>query len=165
MLIIGHSISTYVFSFAQGDIRFVTLRRNPSLRLGGTWQAVHGVIEEGEKAFEAAARETLEETGLWPERFFRLEYVEQFYDHETDGIHMIPVFAAFAEGLPAVRVSQEHTAYEWCSLEETVGRFVWPSQKEAVRLIADGTAGWPEITEQLFELTGLLPRTGAAKAT
>ncbi len=159
-----HSVSIYVFSFFHREIRFLTLRRNPSLRLGGTWQAPHGAVEDGENASEAAARQALEEAGLSPERFFRLGYVEPFYDRDTDAVHLVPAFAAFADGLPAVRLSEEHTAYEWCSLEVTVRRFIWPSQKRVVRLIGEATAAWPEITDELLELTAFLARPGAAEA-
>ena len=123
--------------------------------LADTWQAVHGMIEPGEKAYDAAWRETVEETGLTPERFFRTDYVETFYSEGTDGVHLIPAFAAFVTGAPGALLSEEHTAHEWCSLEDAVDRFIWPSQRNAVRIIADACAGWPDVGVGMTEISGL----------
>ncbi len=150
------SVSVYVFSFVHGQARFLTLLRAPHLRLAGTWQAVHGRVHDGEKAYDAALREMQEETGLRPDRFFRLDFVELFYNEETDAVHVIPAFAAHVPNLPRPELSDEHTDFEWCDLDETLSRFVWPSQRKAVQLIADGVAPWPETSVELHDITGYL---------
>ena len=155
MQVVTGSISTYVFSMRRGRPEFLLLLRAPHLNLGGTWQAVHGMIEPDEKAYDSAWRETVEETGLTPERFFRSDFVESFYSEVTDGIHLIPVFAAFVEGTPEPVLSEEHTAWEWCHLEEAARRFVWPSQKRAIRIVAEATGGWPLIESGLTDVSGL----------
>jgi dATP pyrophosphohydrolase len=147
MDVITGSISTYAFTFDDdGEPRFLALLRAPGLLHEGTWQAVHGMIEPGEKAYEAAAREMVEETGLTPARFFNADYVERFYSVVTDAVHLAPAFAAFVDGMPAATVSEEHTDYAWCTLEDIVERFVWPAQKEAVHVIASAIARWPDLS-------------------
>jgi dATP pyrophosphohydrolase len=156
--VVTGSISTYVFTMRRGRPEFLLLLRAPHLNLAGTWQAVHGMIEPDEKAYDAAWREAVEETGLTPERFFRSDFVESFYSDATDGVHLIPAFAAFVEGAPEPVLSEEHTAWEWCHLEEGARRLVWPSQKHALRIIAEATAGWPDVGVGLTDVTALFIR-------
>jgi dATP pyrophosphohydrolase len=139
----------------HGRPHFLLLFRAPGLLHAGTWQAVHGMIEPNEKAYDAAWRETVEETGLTPERFFRSDYVETFYSEFTDGVHLVPAFAAFVTGAPGAAVSEEHTAYEWCTLDDALDRLVWPSQRGAVQVIVGATEPWPEIGRGLTEITGM----------
>ncbi len=158
MDVLTGSISTYVFTMLHGRPHVLLLFRAPGLLHAGTWQAVHGMVDPGEKAYDAAWRETVEETGLTPERFFKLDYVETFYSDFTDAVHLVPTFAAFVTGAPGVTVSEEHTAYEWCTIEDAADRFVFPNQRNAIELIASSTAGWPEVTGSLREMTGMLQR-------
>jgi dATP pyrophosphohydrolase len=113
------------------------------------------MIDDGEKGYDAAWRETIEETGLTPERFFRTDYIETFYSESTDGVHLVPAFAAFVTGAPGVELSEEHTAYDWCGLDDALSRFVWPSQRAAIRLIAEATAGWPQVGITMSDITGM----------
>jgi 8-oxo-dGTP pyrophosphatase MutT (NUDIX family) len=152
------SVSTYMFTMLHGRPAFLALYRAKLLVHADTWQAVHGMIEPGEKAFDAAWRETIEETGLTPERFFKTDYVETFYSELTDAVHLVPAFAAFVPGAPAATVSPEHTAYEWCSVEDVLTRFIWPSQRQAVRVIAAACEPWPEIGEGMTEITDFFTR-------
>ena len=155
MDVVTGSISTYVFTMLHGRPAFLALYRAQRLLHADTWQAVHGMIEPGEKAYDAAYREMTEETGLVPERFFKTDYVETFYSEYTDAVHLVPAFAAFVTGAPGVTVSEEHTAYDWCALDDVLDRFIWPSQREAVRIIAKAVEPWPEIGHGLTEITGL----------
>jgi len=139
----------------HGRPAFLLLYRAPHLMLADTWQAVHGMIEPGEKAYDAAWRETVEETGLTPERFFRTDYVETFYSEGTDAVHLVPAFAAFVTGAPGAALSEEHTAHEWCSLEDAVDRFIWASQRNAVRIIAEACTAWPDVGVGITEISGL----------
>ncbi|MDP9236245.1 MAG: NUDIX domain-containing protein [Chloroflexota bacterium] len=145
MRVLTGSISTYVFSELHGRPVFLLLFRAPHLLHADTWQAVHGMIEPGEKAHEAARREMVEETGLEPQRFFLTGFVETFYSDATDAVHLVPAFAAFVSGAPGATVSDEHTAYDWCDLDDAVSRFVFPSQQQAARLIAEAAVDWPNV--------------------
>jgi dATP pyrophosphohydrolase len=156
MNVITGSISTYVFTMLHGRPAFLVLLRAPGLAHAGTWQAVHGMIDAGEAAYAAAWREMREETGLVPDRFFKTDYVESFYSEHTDAVHLVPAFAAHVAGAPAVTVSEEHTDYAWCQLDEALQRFVWPSQREAARIIADAAKWWPEVGIGLRDITPLV---------
>jgi 8-oxo-dGTP pyrophosphatase MutT (NUDIX family) len=158
MNILTGSISTYVFTMLHGRPAFLVLFRAPHLLNANTWQAVHGMVDAGEKAYDAAWRETLEETGLEPDRFFKLDYVETFYNEISDAVHLVPAFAAHVTGAPGARLSEEHTAYDWCDLEETLERFVWPSQREAVRIIAESVQPWPDVGAGMRDITGMFRR-------
>lgn len=160
MDVITGSISTYVFTMRRSRALFLALYRAPGLLHADTWQAVHGMIEPGEKAYDAAWRETIEETGLTPQRFFRTDHVEQFYSEHTDAVHLVPAFAAFVPDEPPAVVSEEHTAHEWCALDEVLQRFVWRSQREAARTIAEATASWPQIGAGMTEITGMPATVG-----
>jgi dihydroneopterin triphosphate diphosphatase len=155
MDVITGSISTYVFTMLHGRPAFLLLYRAPGLMHADTWQAVHGMIEPDEKAYDAAWREMVEETGLSPERFFRTDYIESFYSEFTDGVHLVPAFAGFVTGAPGATVSEEHTAYEWCTLEDALDRLVWPTQRRAVQVVVDAVAPWPEIAIGMTEITGM----------
>lgn len=157
MNVITGSISTYVFTIGgEGVPRFLALLRAPGLLHAGTWQAVHGMIEDGEKAYEAALRESVEETGLSAARFFKTDHVETFYSEWTDAVHLAPAFAAFVADASAPVLSEEHTDYAWCTADEIIERFVWPSQKQAVRVIAGAIASWPDVGEGMHDITALL---------
>jgi dATP pyrophosphohydrolase len=146
------SISTYVFSELHGRPVFLLLLRAPHLLHANTWQAVHGMIEPGETATGAARREMVEETGMQPQRFFVTDLVETFYSEHTDAVHLVPAFAAFVQGAPGATVSDEHTAYDWCDLDTAVSRLVFPSQQQAVRVIAEAAALWPDVSTGMREL-------------
>lgn len=152
MRVLTGSISTYVFTMLHGRALFLTLFRAPGLTQANTWQAVHGMIEGDEPAQAAARREMLEETGLSAERFFKVDCVETFFSELTDAVHLVPVFAAFVTGAPAAAVSAEHTAAEWCSLDDTMNRFQFRGQRDAVRTIAEAAKWWPDVTPALTEL-------------
>jgi dATP pyrophosphohydrolase len=146
------SISTYVFSVRDGRPLFLLLRRAPGLLHAGDWQAVHGMIDPGEKAYQAARREMVEECGLAPDRFFRLDGVETFYSEHTDAVHLVPAFAGHVEDAPAAVVSEEHTDFAWCGLEHALARLVFPSQRVAVQAIAAAVTAWPAVGAGLHEM-------------
>jgi dATP pyrophosphohydrolase len=146
------SISTYVFSIRVGRPLFLLLRRAPGLLHAGDWQAVHGMIDPGERAYEAARREMAEECGLAPERFFRLDGVETFYSEHTDAVHLVPAFAGYIASEPAAVLSEEHTAFAWCTLDDALARFVFPSQRAAVQTIAAAIAVWPAVGAGMHEM-------------
>ena len=160
MDVITGSISTYVFTMVRGRPLFLLLLRAPGLKHEGTWQAVHGMIEPNEKAYSAALRECVEETGLTPERFFRTAYVETFYGDQTDAVHLVPAFAAFVPEAPTPVLSEEHTDHVWLSLHDASVRFVFPSQRDAVQVIANAVHRWPDVDVGLHEMTEVSKASG-----
>jgi 8-oxo-dGTP pyrophosphatase MutT (NUDIX family) len=106
---------------------------------------VHGHIEAAERPAGAAERELEEETGLTPLRLYNLSRVELFYQHRTDEVALVPVFAAFVAGDATVRLGPEHDGFEWLSFAEARLRFAWPRERRAlddiVTLLESGSAG------------------------
>jgi dATP pyrophosphohydrolase len=120
-----------------GDEQWLMMLRAPHILLGGTWQMVSGTLEPGEKAYEAAARELWEETGLRPLHFYQASYVNRFYIAATDQIVLSPVFCAEVAPDAAVVLSGEHTDFAWVSWEEAMRRLPWPGQRESLAIIRD----------------------------
>lgn len=121
---------------AGGDEEWLVLRRAPGF-MGDTWQMVSGTIEGGEKAYQCAQRELLEETGLRPLHFYQASYVNRFYLAASDEIVLSPVFAAEVDPGAEVRLSEEHTHYEWVTWQEAMRRFPWPGQRKALAVIRE----------------------------
>jgi dATP pyrophosphohydrolase len=138
-------IDVYILRGVDPELELLILRRAPGGRCPGSWESVHGHIEAGEEPAAAAARELEEETGLIPERLYNLSRVEAFYQHRTDEVALIPVFAAFVARDAVVHMSREHDAFEWLSPMEAGARLAWPRERRAlediVALLHGGDAG------------------------
>ena len=125
---------------ADGGLHALTLRRATG-RSPGSWEAVHGHIESGERPAETAWREVIEETGLTPDRLYNLSRVESFYLHRMDAVALVPAFVAMVSGTPAVTVSNEHDRAEWLPIAEARARMAWPRCRRALDDIAELLAG------------------------
>jgi dATP pyrophosphohydrolase len=138
-------VDLYVLRRRQSEIECLVLRRAAGTRCPGSWETVHGHIEDGERPSQAALRELEEETGLSAERLYNLSRVETFYQHRLDEVALVPVFAAFVSPDADVRLGREHDHHEWLSPAEAAGRFAWPRERraleDALRLLGSGDAG------------------------
>jgi 8-oxo-dGTP pyrophosphatase MutT (NUDIX family) len=138
-------VDVYVLRRAGGGLECLVLRRGTAGRCPGSWETVHGHIEEGERPADAAQRELEEETGLRAERLYNLSRVEAFYQHRSDEIALVPVFVAFVDGARAVRLGPEHDRHEWLPPPAASERFAWPRERkaldDAVHLLGSGTGG------------------------
>ena len=133
------TVSVYPFALTEQGPRYLALLRAEEIdRLSGTWQAVHGSVDEGETALQAAIRELTEETGLKALAFWQLDYVETFYVPDKDVIEMVPCFAAQLEG--NVSISHEHNDFQWLSIEQAKDTFIWRNQRMAVQELHDSIA-------------------------
>jgi 8-oxo-dGTP pyrophosphatase MutT (NUDIX family) len=138
-------LDLYVLRGTGASLECLTLRRAPGGRCPGSWEAVHGHIEAGERPAEAARRELLEETGLAPLRLYNLSRVELFYQHGPDEVALVPVFVAFVAPDAPVVLSAEHDGAEWLPVAKAGRRFAWPRERraleDAVALLGGGSAG------------------------
>ena len=130
----------------RGDVgEYLLIRRAPVDPLyPGTWQFVSGRVEEGEKAHEAALRELREETGAGPVRFWVVPAVNSFYDPRRDAVNLVILFAAQLESGFRVRLSPEHSLFEWLPYAEARRRLVWPGQKGCLDIVHEYILGGGE---------------------
>ena len=75
---------------------------------------------------------------------YNLSRVESFYLHKTDAVTLVAMFAAFVDQ-GTVKLSEEHDAFAWLSLDEARRRFSWPREvrclDDAMHLLGSGDAG------------------------
>ena len=138
-------VDTYALRGDGRQLEVLALRRGNNGRCPGSWETVHGTIEPGETPVQASVRELREETSLAPERLYNLSRTEAFYQHGTDELALIPVFAAFVSAQATVRLSAEHDRAEWLSGKTAASRFAWPRERRALddilSIVGGGDAG------------------------
>lgn len=150
-------VSVYIVRTPPEDpsreaLRLLLLQRPDDYRFPGDWQGVHGHIEGQEAAWQAAVRETEEETGLSIRRWWRLLRLESFYNPENDSIYQIPAFLAEAQDDAEPRLSAEHQAFRWCSLEEAPSLFAWETQQASLAAIVASVDDWPQTGTGLMKM-------------
>lgn len=138
-------IDALVLRGAGSTLEVLLLQRGPHGRCPGSWEVVHGHVEDGETPADAALREVREETGLDPERFYNLSRVELFYQHRSDSMALVPVFVAFVASGGTVRLGPEHVAAEWLAPDQARQRCAWAREAraldDAIRMLGSGDAG------------------------
>jgi type II secretory ATPase GspE/PulE/Tfp pilus assembly ATPase PilB-like protein/8-oxo-dGTP pyrophosphatase MutT (NUDIX family) len=138
------TVDVYVIRPLRDGWRVLVLQRGDDTRCPGTWETVHGSIEEGEEPEHAAMREVAEETGLTIERLYSVG-VQPFYLPKSHVVQIGVGFAAFVAEPAAVVIGIEHQASEWLAVDDALQRFHWPRERDglrdAVKLLANGDAG------------------------
>lgn len=138
-------IDLYVVRERGPALEVLLLRRAAGGRCPGSWEAVHGHIEAGERPPEAAMRELREETGYTPLKLYSLSRVELFYQHGLDEVAMVPAFVAFVSADAPPVLGPEHDDAVWLAPGEAQRRCAWPREARAiedtVRMLGAGHAG------------------------
>lgn len=138
-------VDVYPLRVGGAGLEVLVLRRAAGGRCVGNWETVHGHIEPDERPVDAALRELREETGLQPRALYNVSRVESFYQHRTDEIALIPVFAALIGTGAEPVLSAEHDGMEWLGFAEAAQRLAWPRERRALQditiLLGRGGAG------------------------
>jgi 8-oxo-dGTP pyrophosphatase MutT (NUDIX family) len=104
---------------------------------GGGWHPVTGKAGRDESPELAAARESEEETGLTGP-LIDLRWAHAF---ETSRGPMIEhCFLMRVGGDAEPRLSEEHVAHRWLSLEEAWEALEWDAHRQTLRLVRDALA-------------------------
>lgn len=129
-------VDVYPYRIVEGQVQFLLLRRAAGVIYAGQWRMVGGKAVEGETHSAAALREFAEETGLAARSFWVVPTVNAFFDPAADQIRFIPAFAVeCADGEPTL--NQEHDAFGWFDLSETLPRLAWYEQRRIVGVVHD----------------------------
>lgn len=138
------TVDVVVLTRPSGRWRVLALQRAGDTRCPGSWEIVHGRIEQGEEPEDAAVRELAEETGLHAERLYSVR-VQPIYLARQHVVQLGVGFAAVVSSEDGVRLGREHGTWRWCDEREAEERLSWPADRTAVReahqLLAGGDAG------------------------
>lgn len=122
----------------NGKIRYLFLRKRYKNEY---WDLPKGNIEKGEEEEETVRREIDEETGLKDLRFVKgfKEKINYFYKKDRDTVFKEVVFFLAESKNDEVKISPEHSSYEWVSYEEALKRTKDNTRKvfEKVHLILE----------------------------
>lgn len=108
------------------------MKRSAGSNWGGLWQGVSGKIKKGESAIRACLREIGEETNLSVKRLYALDLVNQFYAPRTDTVYLGPFFAAEVTTPESLRLSREHDACRWATVQQALRLVIWEGYRRAL---------------------------------
>lgn len=101
---------------------------------GGAWECVTGRLEQGESYTEALHREVMEEVGVTVQIDFLIGTThfyrgEKVVENELVGVH----FGCSLDNPEAIRLSEEHDAYQWVTAAEAEAQF--PERRWLLKII------------------------------
>jgi dATP pyrophosphohydrolase len=136
-------VDSYLFRINNGMVQFLLIQRQRGIPMGGTWHGIHGRIDPEETALESAKRAVYFSTGLSVDKSYSADYINQFFDPDSDTIILAPVFAFTVAPAARVSLSEEYVDYAWFDTEEATARLLFAGQRWAVRHIEEiiGLAG------------------------
>ena len=133
-VIVSKIVELFVYRINEGRREYLLLKRSEVEIHPGIWSICGGTMEQGEKAYEAAAREMKEETGLTPNKLYKADTVNIFYEDLDDRVHIVPVFIAEADN-GEIKLSHEHSEFIWKDLTTARKLLHWNSWKKNIDFI------------------------------
>ncbi len=137
---ISNTIQAHIARYNKpaGEYEYLLLRRAPNNPLyPGIWQVVTGTAENDETSLDTAQREIAEETGIKPDILWVLPYIAHFFDSKNDLINSSPVFGAIFDCCTEIRLSAEHSDFEWVKYERCMELLPLPSHKDGTTIFRD----------------------------
>lgn len=101
----------------------------------GHWDFPKGALERGETEEQAARREIFEETGLNIDSFlpdFRKE-IEYRYRRQNGLAHKRVIFFLAKSSTEKVRISFEHSGYDWLTFEQAMHRLTFENARTVLK--------------------------------
>ena len=101
----------------------------------GHWDFPKGAVEKGESEEQAAKREIFEETGLKIDSFlpdFRKE-IEYHYRRQGQLAHKRVIFSLARSSSQKVRISFEHSGYDWLKFDQAMRRLTFENAREVLK--------------------------------
>ena len=153
-------VDVFPFRLRDGKVEFLVLQMNPKVKPipldKPIWQVVHGGIEPGEIAPEAALREFGEETGLEPLAVYQLDdiHVQRIrkvrypryprndlpihQKSKEDWIDLTVVFAIQCDEQAQPTLSPEHVDFKWLERKDAERHLRFAAHRRALREIESG---------------------------
>ena len=127
---IEKSAGAVIFRKDEGKIFYLLLHYE-----AGHWDFPKGHIEKGGKLEETAKRETKEETGLQDIKFIDgfKEWIKYFFKSEKGNIFKIVTFFLVETNQKEIKLSFEHTGYQWLPLEEAQKQLTFKTAKQILK--------------------------------
>jgi bis(5'-nucleosidyl)-tetraphosphatase len=101
----------------------------------GHWDFPKGAVEKGETQEQAAKREIFEETGIRVDSFipgFKKE-IEYYYRRQNNLAHKRVIFFLVKTEESRVRISFEHSGYDWLTFDQLLRRLTFENAKNVLR--------------------------------
>lgn len=128
------SAGAVIFRREDGIVKYLLLHYK-----AGHWDYVKGHIEKGEGELETLKRECMEETGITDLEIvpgFRHK-IQYFYRNWKETVSK-EVYMFLAETKTRnVKISFEHTGYDWLPYEEAVQRVTFANSRELLKKAND----------------------------
>ena len=101
----------------------------------GHWDFPKGAVEKGETEEQAARREIMEESGLRVDSFIpNFRKVIEYHYRRSEGLsHKQVIFFLARSDRRDVRISFEHSGYDWLTLEQALRRLTFENARNILR--------------------------------
>jgi 8-oxo-dGTP pyrophosphatase MutT (NUDIX family) len=105
----------------------------------GLWELPGGKLDEGQDISNALEREVFEETGLLVIPKDRLAYFESVVltSGKYKGLPYLTIIGISTSKSKKVRLSEEHSEYKWCSVDEAYELETADSTLKAIQTLED----------------------------
>ena len=122
------SAGAIIFRKEKGVLYYLLLRES-------YWGFSKGNIEKGEGLKETVRREVEEETGIEDIEFVPVfeEQIDYFYKKERKTIYKTVIFFLAGTKTEKVKLSFEHTDFEWLPYEKALEKLTFKNAKEILK--------------------------------